>query len=599
MANIDPAPTSILESLRLFGRLLRLVQAYWHRLTASILIGLMMSLLGLIPPLLTKTLVDEVYASKDTSLLQVVLLGSLGLTIGSATIGAIRGYHMQVVSGQLGHATSLMFFNHLVHQPVRFFDQHRVGELLSRLGDVKASLGTISRTFGTLLTSGLQLLVVPPVLLYLNWRLSLVAVIALPISSTVSLLASRLMRKFGKLTAEQQADVSAFQIDTLSQIRTLKLLHAESFTYQRISTQSRDLFRTQLRTSALSAVLTVVRALIDGVGTFAFMWYGWMQILAGELTLGSLLAFSAYLRFMTGPLTSMSSLFTDFQQSAIALGRMFEYLDATPEFDPAAAYFPKPPLTMRLHGLVECRGVSFGYLPDCPVLSAINLRLERGSVTAVVGPSGAGKSSLVRLLARLEEPSSGGIFFDGLSSSELDLAEFRRQLSVVWQEVGLIRGTLFENLTLGSDNVTREVVMSALRACQLTELIATLPDGLDTPIAEWGATLSGGQRQRVALARALIRDTPLIVLDEATANIDVSTERKLLTELIAFAAGKTIVFVTHRVQTASLAQNVCVLSMGSIVGFGAHEHLMKSCDVYRELADAAIQRSDVRPLRVV
>ncbi|HEV7586966.1 MAG TPA: ABC transporter ATP-binding protein, partial [Longimicrobium sp.] len=304
-------------------------------------------------------------------------------------------------------------------------------------------------------------------------------------------------------------------------------------------------------------------------------------------TLGTYIAFTAYMGYLYNPLQQITGLFSDFQQTAVNLGRMFEYLDSPVEQDPAGAYLPPAPVTHVIEGDVRLRDLSFGYSEEKRVLHDVNLHFPRGTITAVVGPSGAGKSSLLRLITRMEEPDAGQVFVDGSPVTAMPLADLRRQVSVVWQEFGLMQGTVWENLTLGTDAPTRARVDDAVRLCRLDGLVAELPNGYETSVAEWGATLSGGQRQRMAIARALVRDTPVLLLDEATSNIDMQTETEILRDLFARVGGKTVIFVTHRVQTAALADQICVIDAGRVVGVGTDAELMRDCEPYRLLHGGA------------
>jgi len=282
----------------------------------------------------------------------------------------------------------------------------------------------------------------------------------------------------------------------------------------------------------------------------------------------------------------------------VNLGRMFEYLDMPVEQDPAAAFTPPPPITHAIEGDVRMRDLSFGYTADKRVLHDVTAHFPRGQITAVVGPSGAGKSSLLRLILRMEEPDTGQVFIDGVPVTTIPMVDLRRQVSVVWQEFALMQGTIWENLTLGSDNPSRAQVDDAVRLCRLDTLVAELPNGYETSVAEWGATLSGGQRQRMALARALIRDTPVLLLDEATSNIDMQTETEILRDLFGRLQSKTVIFVTHRVQTAALADQIIVVEAGRIVGCGTHGELMKESETYRALHGGG-NLDEVRRLRAI
>lgn len=597
-----PAPIPTLrEAVRYFGRLLRLVRPYWGGLTTGLLLGTLIGLVGMISPYLSKLFIDEVYPARDVSLMHVLVLGVLAVSVASSVMGALRGYHSQTVSARLASATSLLFFNHLQHLPVRFFDEHRVGEVISRFGDVRAALGALSGIFQTLLGSGVYLLVVPPFLLLLNWKLALVSLVTVPVTAAVSTASGRVVRKYWKQSAEAAADLGALQVEAMSHVRTLKTLAAEHHLYRAASAQAHAALRSQLKAGGAGTLVGVFNGVVRTAGTAAFTWYAWTLILRGDMSLGDFVAFSAYLGYLTGPVTQFAGLFGEFQQTAVTLGRMFEYLDEPPEQDPALAYAPPAPVA-RARGEVRLEGVTFGYTVGRPVLHGVSLELGPGTVTAVVGPSGAGKSSLLRLLCRMAEPERGRLTLDGAPLAAVPLADLRRQVGVVWQEVAMLRGTVWDNLTVGLDPAEpglAERVHEAAGVCRLDALLRDLPDGYATPVAEWGATLSGGQRQRVAIARALVRNPPVLLLDEATSQVDVETEEEILRELFVRGRDRAVLFVTHRVGTAALADQVCVLEEGRVAGLGPHRELAATCEPYRRLLRAAGGAAESRPLRVL
>jgi ABC-type multidrug transport system fused ATPase/permease subunit len=330
-------------------------------------------------------------------------------------------------------------------------------------------------------------------------------------------------------------------------------------------------------------------AIVRALGTAVYTWYAWRLILAQQMTLGDYIAFTAYIGYLYNPISQISNLFAEFQQSAVSLGRMFEYLDAPTEQDPALSYFPPQPVKHVLEGDIRLRDLTFGYTPEKPVLREVNIHFPAGMITAVVGHSGVGKSSVLRLLTRMEDPDEGQVFFDGIPATSIAINDLRRQVSVVWQEFSLMKGTIWDNLTLDD----------AVRLCRLEPLIRDLPEGYETQVGEWGSTLSGGQRQRLSLARALIRDTPVLLLDEATSNVDMATESEILRDLFGRLQGKTVVFVTHRVTTAAMADQIVVLEKGRVAGSGTHAELLQSSDTYRQLLEGGAPPDDGRRLRAV
>jgi ABC-type bacteriocin/lantibiotic exporter with double-glycine peptidase domain len=583
---LRPPPPPVREALNQYLRLLVLVRPYWGSLVRSVLLGLVVGLVGMAPPYLSKLLIDEVYPSRDATLMEVLVVGLLALTVTVAAMDGIRRYFQTHVSARLTNAAALLFFNHVQHLRPRFFEQRQVGEVMSRFGDVRMALSNVSRGLGTVFVQGAYLLLVPPFLFLLEWRLALVVMAFAPVTIAVTLLSGRIMRTYYQRMAEAYADLRGYEVEVMSQMRSLKVLSIEHLTFARASRQSDVALEHELRTGVVTEGFNFLTTLVGALGTAALTWYGWTLILRQETTLGTYIAFMAYVVFFSQPLMRISQMFALMQQSAVSLARMFEYLDEPAEQDPVAAYGEPGPVRHRLGGRVELRDVAFGYTAQEPVLRGINLVLEPGELTAVVGQSGTGKSSLLRLVCRFEEPVEGNVLYDGISGGEILLKDVRRQIAVVWQDASLLRGTIWENLTLGVPNPGREAVDDVVGLLRLDELLARLPRGYDTPVAEWGASLSGGQRQRVALARALIRDTPILLMDEATSNIDQQTESAILKDLFARRANRTTVFVTHRVATAAAADKICVMREGRIVGLGAHESLLESCGTYIDMVNA-------------
>jgi ABC-type bacteriocin/lantibiotic exporter with double-glycine peptidase domain len=583
---LDETPP-VRDAVNQYKRLMALLRPYWGSLVRSILLGLVIGLVGMVPPYLAKLLIDEVYPSKDVMLMEVLVVGLLAIAVTVAVMEAIRTYFQLHVSARLTNAATLLFFNHLQHLRARFFDQRQVGEVMSRFGDVHQALGTLSQGFGMLFVQGVYLVLVPPFLLILQWRLALVALAVAPVTAGVTLLSARVLRTYYRRNAEAFAEFRGYVVEVLSQIRTFKILSAEHLIFDRARRQAELALGHHLHAGIAEQGFTLTTTAVQAIGTAALTWYGWTLVLDQQMTLGTYIAFMAYVAFFIQPLTRISHMFASMQQSGVSLARMFEYLDETPEQDPVLAYHEPAPVRHRLRGRVELRDVGFGYNTEEPVLQDINLVIEPGELTAVVGQSGAGKSSLLRLVCRFEEPVDGYVLFDGITSAEIPIADVRRQIAVVWQEPSLFRGTIWENLTFGAASPRRMVVDDIMALCRLDELLAKLPKGYETPVAEFGATLSGGQRQRISLARALIRDTPILLLDEATSNIDQQTEGAILRDLFSRRSDRSTLIVTHRVSTVQTADRICVMKNGRIVGLGTHDDLIESCETYVDMVSAA------------
>lgn len=587
------------QALRDVGRVLILIRPYWGGLTKGLLLALVVAGVGMAVPYLTKLLIDEVYPTGNGTLMQVLVGGILAFSITSRALAALGGYFTLWVNTRMSNATRLMFFNHLQHLRMRFFDRHQVGEVSSRFQDVGRALDSISEALQIVFVQGMYLLLVPPILLLLEWRLALVAMVTVPLTLLAAVAAGPFLRRHWQRASEAFAELNAYQIEVLSHIRTFKSMGLEHRVYDRARGQVETAMGHQLRAGGVTHLFGSLHGVLDAVGTALFTWLGWKLILSRQMTLGDFIAFTAYVGFLQGPLHQLIQLFSDFQQTAVHLSRMFEYLDEDTEENPEKAYEAPPEVRQPLRGGYRLEGVRFGYDPSRPVLSGLDLEIAPASTTAIVGPSGSGKTSLLLLLAGLEEPDAGSIQLDGRPAHGLPVSEVRRQIGTVWQEISLVRGTIWQNLTLGVEEPDRFLVDRAVEICGLKNLVADLPRGYETEVAEGGSSLSAGQRQRLALARALLRPVPILLLDEATANIDVGTETKILRRLLEACADRTLIYVTHRVATAALADRVCVLDHGRVVGHGSHRGLLQGCALYREMVEESSATSAAGPMRLV
>ncbi len=600
MPPAQPAPIpTFAETLGYFRRLALIARPYWGRLAKSVILGLLLTAVGLVPPYITKLLFDEVYPARDARLLHVVVAAALGLSLGLAVAGAIRSYFGTVVGTALSNATVLTFFNHLQHLRLSFFEEHRVGEVMSRFGDVRSSLGAVTTVLGVVLSSGMNLVIVPPLLVLLDWRLAVVALAPMPFGIALTFASARVLRRYWKRATEAAAELNASQVEALSHIRTVKSLAIEPVIFRGVRQQVEEAMHLQLKATGLSQVFSTANGGVAAVGAALLTWYGWGLILEGRLTLGGFVAFSAYSTYLFQPVNQWVSLISGFQQTSVRFGRMFEYLDAPAEPGPDHGYEGQEPLSRTLAGEFVLRDVTFGYVPEVPILRGLSVAFPAGSFTAIVGPSGAGKSTLLRLLCALDRPQQGILLVDGMPVDRYALRDLRRQVGVVWQDAALFQGTLWDNLTLGAPAADPLLIDEVVRVCGLTQTIAQLAAGYDTPVAEWGTTLSAGERQRIVLARVLLREPPVLLLDEATANVDLAAEASLLAALLKLMEGRTVIMVTHRVPTATLAGRICVLEHGQLVGVGSHDALLTSCPVYRSMHEAIGHVVDPRHLRIL
>lgn len=571
------------ESFRYFKRFLLLVKPYWGKIIKGLSLGAVIGIIGMITPFLTKLLFDKVFPSEDVSLMHVLVVSILGVSIVSVVIGSLQGYYSQVINTHLSNSTSLMFFNHLQHLKIRFFDEHRVGEVMSRFGDVGKSLQSVNNVFQTIFVNGIYLFIVPPFLFLLHWKLAIVSLISLPVTVIIISISGKFLRKYWKKSAEAFAELNAFQVETLSNIRLIKSMVLERYVLKKTKEQIEGAVNIQLKAGALGQVIGLMNGFVRTLNTALFTWLGWSYILAKEMTLGDYMAFTAYIGYLYNPLSQIVNLFSDFQQTSVSLNRMYEYLDSDVEQNSEMVYDHTPSIVNKIHGTIEIKNVNFSYNSEKKVLNEVCFKIKEGTVNAILGPSGSGKTTLLRLLLGMETLTEGSILYDGRNLSLFSLYELRKQIAVVWQEFSIIKGTIWNNLVLGLDQVDKKEVEKVIGLCKLDEMINSLSEGYQTEVSEWGSTLSGGQRQRISIARALLRNSPILILDEATSNIDINTEAELLKNVFEYMKEKTILFVTHRMTCTHMADQICILEAGRVSALGSHEELLNKSDSYRQI----------------
>jgi ATP-binding cassette, subfamily B, bacterial MsbA len=482
-------------------------------------------------------------------------------------------------------------FRHILDQSATFFSRHTSGQLMSRItNDVNQVQQAVSETLGDLMREGLSLVGLALFLFYKDARLALVAVTGAPIVVYPLVRFGKRIRSTTRRSQEQLEQLSHVTAEAFTGHRIVKAFGAEGHEEQRFRRASQRLYRTNLKVTSALAILPPLMELLGGLAVVGLIWYGSHQIAETTMSPGDFAAFVAAAFMMYAPIKKLSRVNATLQQAMAASERIFEILDTHSEVPERPDAQPLP----RLRQEIEFRNVSFSYDGlSKTILRDVSFSVRAGQAVAIVGLSGAGKTTLANLVPRFYDVSSGNILIDGVDVRDATLASLRSQIGIVTQDTVLFDETIASNITYGTPGASRQEVEAAARAAHAHEFIITLPDGYETQIGERGQKLSGGQRQRVAIARALLRNSPILILDEATSSLDAESELLVQDALQTLMRNRTSFVIAHRLSTVRRADAIIVLERGRVAEIGRHDELLaRSGGVYAKLY--ALQIFDVR-----
>jgi len=577
-----------MNSMAVYLRLLRYLRPYIPQTAMAIACMLLATSASLYVPWIVRDVIDGVLVNKDILLLNAITAGIL-------LVFALRGffvygqnYLMSYVSQKVVIDLRESLFRHFQRLSISYFDRSRTGKVLSYMtNDVGALQGALAQNVIELSTESITLVGSLVAMFYLHWQLALLTLITVPLVAQAMNLFGKKLRKASGTMQQRAAEITSVLQEMIVSVRLIRLFVREDYETERFIRENDNNFTAQMKAAQLSATLTPVIEFLAAIAVTVIIWYGGREVISGNLTSGSLIAFLVYAVNISNPVKRLGNVYGNIQRAVAAADRVFEVLDTMPEIADAANAVELPPV----RGSVEFDAVTFEYRDGEPALRNLSITVPTGQVLAIVGPSGAGKSTIANLLPRFYDPQAGVIRIDGMDIRDVTVRSLREQIAMVPQDTILFSASIYENILYGKLDANRTEVVDAAKAANAHDFILQLPDGYDTQIGERGCQLSGGQRQRIAIARAILKDPRILILDEATSALDAESERLVQDALDKLMVGRTTFVIAHRLSTIQRADKILVMEKGRMIECGSHADLLDSGGLYCKLYSLQTEES--------
>jgi subfamily B ATP-binding cassette protein MsbA len=566
--------------VKLYKLLLARVKPYWRRLAFAMVLMLFVAGATSAMAYLVKPVLDDIFMAKNRSMLYLVPPLVIGLYAVKGACAYGQQYLMQWVGQRIVTQYRIDLYAHLQRLSLGYFDRMPTGQLMSRItNDVNQIQGAVSSVVTGVLKDAFTIVGLCGVIVYRDWFLAIFALGVFPLCVIPLVKFGRRLRKISTRSQETMADVSVLLHETIVGARIVKGFCREDYEAKRFAREAWRLFGLRMKDVSTRALSSPLMEFLGGLGIAAIIFYGGYQVIEGTSTPGTFFSFLTALIMLYEPVKRLSGLNNEIQNGLAAATRVYQVLDTVPQIVDQPGAVDLEPLRKE----IVFREVSFAYQPGQPVLKGIDLRVPAGQVVAMVGTSGGGKTTLVNLLPRFYDVDGGEVLIDGVDIRRATLASLRGQIAIVTQQTILFNDTVRANIAYGRDGASDREVWAAAEAAYATDFIKRLPQGLDTMIGEGGVLLSGGERQRLSIARALLADRPILILDEATSNLDTESEMFVQKALENLMRGRTTFVIAHRLSTVKRADRILVISNGEVVEEGRHDELVAKDGAYARL----------------
>ncbi len=565
--------------MELYRRLLQFVKPYWKHLAGAMLCMVVVSAATAGTAFLVKPALDDVFFKKDLSMLKLIPLAIIALFILKGIFDYGQSFLMSYVGQRIIADLREKIYNHIQSLSLSFFTKNPTGVLMSRiLNDVNLIQGAVTDAVTGLLRDCFTLVGLVGVIFYRDWKLAIIALVVFPVAVYPIVKFGRKLRSYSTRSQSAMADITTILLETISGTRIVKAFSMEDHERKRFASVNRRLFGIQVKSVRVRAISHPLMEFLGGVGIAFIVFYGGYNVIKGGATPGTFFSFLAALLMLYEPVKRLSGVNNTVQQGLAAATRIFEVLDAVPEIRSQ----PGARAVTAISRGIEYRDVSFRYEEDW-VLKNINFRIRVGEMVAFVGASGGGKTTLVNLLPRFYDVTAGGVLIDSEDIRKFTIESLRSMIGIVTQQTILFNDSVRNNIAYGKIDQPFEEIVKAAQAAYAHGFIQNLPQGYDTLIGEQGVKLSGGERQRISIARALLKNAPVLILDEATSSLDSESEIEVQKALEYLMQGRTTLVIAHRLSTIRKADRIMVITDGSIVEEGTHDGLLENGGEYKKL----------------